>query len=289
MSHNRAVIPRRFTLVNRAGEPIHGDLRLPDGPGPHPVVVCSHGFKGFKDWGFHPWLGGRLAEAGLAAIHFNFSRNGVRAADGDIEDLDAFRRNTLSIERDDLDTVLDAVLSGAIDPSLDGARLGLLGHSRGGGIALLGGSERPEAKALVTWAAVSHFDRIADEAALAEWRRTGVFEVVNSRTGQKLPMGVAFLDDVLANLARLDLSAAARRLAVPWLLVHGTADPTVAFDEANDLLAAAAGPARLLPLDGAGHTFGAVHPFAGPTPHLAAAAEATLAHLRSALAGASPA
>jgi dienelactone hydrolase len=289
VSHNRAVIHRRFTLASRLGEPIHGDLRLPDGSGPHPVVVCCHGFKGFKGWGFHPWLGARLAEAGIAAIHFNFSRNGVRAADGDIEDLDAFRRNTLSIERDDLDTVMDAVLAGRLDPSLDGARLGLLGHSRGGGIALLGASERPEAQALVTWAAVSHFDRIADEATLAEWRRTGVYEVVNSRTGQRLPMGVAFLDDVLANLARLDLSAAAGRLTVPWLLVHGTADPTVAFEEAGGLHAATAGRARLLALDGAGHTFGAVHPFAGSTAHLEAAAEATLVHFRAALAGASPA
>ncbi len=289
MSHNRAVIHRRFTLASRLGEPIHGDLRLPDGPGPHPVVVCCHGFKGFKDWGFHPWLGARLAQAGLAAVHFNFSRNGVRAVDGDIEDLDAFRQNTLSIERDDLDAVLGAVLSGRIDASLDAARLGLLGHSRGGGLALLGASERREVNALVTWAAVSHFDRIADEATIEEWRRRGVYEVVNSRTGQRLPMGVAFLDDVLANLARLDLAAAARRLAVPWLLVHGTADPTVPFDEAKELHATSAGRGRLLAVDGAGHTFGAVHPFAGPTTHLEEAAGATLAHFRAALAEAAPA
>lgn len=281
--------PRRFTLVSRLGEPIHGDLRLPDALGPHPVVVCCHGFKGFKDWGFHPWLGLRLADAGFAAVHFSFSRNGVRAADGDIEDLDAFRRNTLSIERDDLDTVLDAILAGRLDPSLDGARLGLFGHSRGGGIALLGAAERPEAKALATWAAVSRFDRIADEATLAEWRRTGVYEVVNSRTGQKLPMGVAFLDDVLANLARLDLLAAARRLTAPWLLVHGTADPTVPFDEARELHATTAGRARLLPLEEAGHTFGAVHPFSGSTPDLETAVGATLAHFREALAEAAPA
>jgi dipeptidyl aminopeptidase/acylaminoacyl peptidase len=277
------VIHRRFTLESRLGEPIHGDARLPDGPGPHPVVACCHGFKGFKDWGFHPWLGESLADAGLAAVHFNFSRNGVRAPDGDVEDLDAFRGNTLTLERDDLDTVLDAILAGRIDASLDPARLALLGHSRGGGIALLGASERTEVRALATWAAVSRFDRIHDEATLAEWRRTGVYEVLNARTGQMLPMGVSFLDDVLHNLSRLDLLVAARRVAVPWLVVHGTADETVPFAEAEELVAAGA-KGRLAPIDGGGHTFGAVHPFAGPTPHLAVALEATLAHLCAALA-----
>ena len=277
------MIHRRFTLESRLGEPIHGDARLPEAPGPHPVVVCCHGFKGWKDWGFHPWLGESLAAAGLAAVHFNFSRNGVKAPDGDIEDLDAFRGNTLSIERDDLDTVLDAVLAGRVDAALDPARLALLGDSRGGGIALVGASERQEVKALATWAAVSHFDRIHDEATLAEWRRTGVYEVLNSRTGQLLPMGVAFLDDVLGNLPRLDLLAAARRVTAPWLVVHGTADETVPFAEAEELVAAGR-TGRLAPIDGGGHTFGAVHPFAGPAPHLDTALEATLAHLRAGLA-----
>ena len=277
------MIHTRFTLESRLGEPIHGDLRIPDGPGPHPAVVVCHGFKGFKDWGFHPWLGTRLAEAGLAAVHFNFSRNGVREADGDIEDLDAFRRNTLSIERDDLDTVLDAVLSGKLGAPLDPSRLGLAGHSRGGGVALLGAAERPEVKALSTWASVSHFDRITDEATLVEWRRAGVFEVLNSRTGQVLPMGVEFLEDVLGNLDRLHLLVAARRLRVPWLLLHGTADETVPFAEAEALARASERGARLVAIDGGGHTFGAVHPFAGPTPHLEAAAEATLGHFRAAL------
>lgn len=278
------MIHNRFTLQSGLGQPIHGDLRLPDGPGPHPVVVVCHGFKGFKDWGFHPWLGERLAAAGLAALHFNFSRNGVRTADGDIEDLDAFRRNTLSIERDDLDTVLDAVLAGRLEAPLDPSRLGLLGHSRGGGSALLGAAERPEVKALATWAAVSHFDRMTDEATLAAWRRTGALEVVNSRTGQILRMGVDFLDDVLGNRARLDLLSAARRLRVPALAVHGTADETVPFAEAGELVAAGGGRIRLAPVEGAGHTFGAVHPFVGPTPHLEAAAVSTLDHFRIALA-----
>ena len=280
---------RRIALASRLGEPFRLDLRLPDGPGPHPVVVFSHGFKGFKDWGFHPWVGERLAGAGLAAVHFDFSRNGVRAGAGEIEDLEAFRANTLSIERDDLEVVLDALLGGALGAPVDPARVALAGHSRGGGIALLGAAERREVRALVTWASVSRFDRIADEVTLAEWRRTGAYEVVNRRTGQKLPMGVGFLDDLAGNLVRLDLLAAARRLAVPWLLVHGRTDETVPFGEALELAEAAGGEASLLALDGAGHTFGAVHPFAGETPSLATAVEATVRHVRAALGATAPA
>lgn len=279
------MIHRPFTLESRLGEPIRGDLRLPDGPGPHAVVVCCHGFKGFKDWGFHPWLGALLAGAGLAAVHFDFSRNGVRVPNGDIEDLDAFASNTLSIERNDLDVVLDAVVSGVLEPALDAARVALLGHSRGGGIALLGAAERQDVRALVTWAAVSRFDRIHDAATLAAWRRSGVYEVLNARTGQVLPMGVAFLDDVLSNLGRLDLLSAAMRLGRPWLLVHGTADETVPFSEAEELALAALGGARVVAVDGAGHTFGAVHPFAGPTPHLEEAVAAAVAFLRETLPG----
>lgn len=99
-------------------------------------------------------------------------------------------------------------------------------------------------------------------------------------------MGVGFLDDVLENLARLDLLAAARRLSAAWLLVHGSADETVPFAEAEELHGASGRRAVLFTLDGAGHTFGAVHPFAGPTPELRDAAAATAALLREALAAA---
>ncbi len=284
------MIHRPFVLTSPLGEPIRGDLRLPDGAGPFPVVVVCHGFKGFKDWGFHPWLGERLAGAGLAAAHFDFSRNGVRGDVPDITDLDAFRRNTLSIELGDLATVLDSLATAFPGAPLDAARVGLLGHSRGGGTTIIAASERPDVRALVTFSAVSTFERISGDDVLARWRRTGVHEVLNARTGQMLPLGVELLEDVEANRGRLDVLSAARRVPAPWRIVHGTADETVPFEEGRALLAAATGAVSdLVPVEGGSHTFGAVHPWAGPTPHLEEAARAAIdwfeRHLTGPLAG----
>src|SRR2546430_1689060 len=50
----------------------------------------------------------------------------------------------------------------------------------------------------------------------------------------------------------------------PWLIVHGTADQTVPWGDGRDLHnAARAGERELFLVDGAGHGFGAGHPWAG--------------------------
>jgi dienelactone hydrolase len=71
---------------------------------------------------------------------------------------------------------------------------------------------------------------------------------------------------------------AASRIAAPWLLVHGEVDATVPVAAAERLFAAARGPRRklhLLPVPGGDHTFGARHPWTGPTPALIQALNAT--------------
>lgn len=68
-----------FTREARPGEPIRGEVRIPDGPPPRVAVVMAHGFKGFKDWGFFPWVAEGMAAAGYAVVTFNFSRNGIGA------------------------------------------------------------------------------------------------------------------------------------------------------------------------------------------------------------------
>ena len=79
-------------------------------------------------------------------------------------------------------------------------QLGLLGHSRGGGIAVLHAAGDPRVRALVTWAAISTVERWPS-AVQAAWRAAGVLDQENARTGQILPLYADVLDDIDANAA----------------------------------------------------------------------------------------
>ncbi len=244
---------------------IRGDVRIPEGSPPRSAVVLVHGFKGFKDWGFFPWLAHRLAAAGHAVVSFNFSGSGIGSDPGQFTDLEGFARNTFSRELEELSFVVELIRSGELLPWAP-RRTGLLGHSRGGGSAILHASRDVRVDALVTWAAVSSFARGTKET-IEEWRASGRMYVLNGRTGQQMPLDVTLLDDYETNRERLDLRVAAEGIAAPWLIVHGEEDLTVPPEGA-----------RLLLVPGAGHTYGVSHPFDESSPQLETALEATLVH-----------
>jgi dienelactone hydrolase len=253
--------------------PIPVDVRTSDRINPRPAVLILHGFKGFKDWGMFPTLAERLARAGFTAVSFNMSGSGVDQQ-GEFSLLDRFGHNTYSAELEDVRRVMDALADGALGLAATG-QLGLVGHSRGGAIAILTAAGDSRVRALVTWAAIAETHRWRDQ--VAEWRARGRLDVVNSRTGQVLPLYTDLLDDLERHGPQLDLAAAAGRITVPWLLLHGAADPAVPVAEAHLLAGAAAGSApRTMIFPDAGHTFGAVHPFAGLTEDLAQAMDETV-------------
>jgi uncharacterized protein len=228
-----------FTLEPRPGDVIRGDIRVPDGARPATAIVVVHGFKGFKDWGFFPHTAERLAAAGHAVVSFNFSRNGVGEDLETFSELDKFGANTFTLELDELRSVLDRVAGGDL---LGWApeRIGLLGHSRGGGQAVLATAEDERVTSLVTWAAISSFDRWTDETK-EDWRREGRIWIANLRTRQEMPLDVALLEDFETHRDRLDIVNAARRVRVPWLVVHGLSDETVALADGEALVDASAG------------------------------------------------
>lgn len=269
------MIHRPFRLEQPHGL-IRGDVRVPEGPPPRTAVLVVHGFKGYKDWAFFPWLAERLVGDRHAVVSFNMTGSGIGSDPHAFTDLEGFRANTYSRELSDVAAVLET-LAGDLLPRVPD-RIGLLGHSRGGADAVLTASERSGIDALVTWAAVAELDRWTAETRAA-WREHGVLYVLNSRTGQQMPLGLELLEDFEASRDRFDVLAAASRVAAPWLIVHGGADETVPPDHARRLARACPG-SRLCLVDGAGHTFDARHPFPGPNPRLQEALAATRRHFR---------
>ena len=258
------------------GDVIRADVRAPERREPRTAVLVAHGFKGFKDWGFFPYLCERLARDGHLVVSFNFSLNGTGPKLVDFTDLEAFGRNTLSRELEDLRWMLDRTMAGEWSGGRAPAATGLLGHSRGGGTSIITAAEHTGVAALVTWAAVSTFHRWGDQH-LEDWTARGVTFVANARTGQEMPLYRSLWDDLRDNADRLDVAAAAAMVRVPWLIVHGEEDATVPVAEAHHLREA--GPSSSLRvIAGSGHTFEAAHPMEETTPGLEAAIEATLGH-----------
>lgn len=264
-----------FELRPLDGQPsVRGDVRVLTGTRPASAVVVCHGFKGFREWGFFPPLARALAVRGHAAVTFDFSRNGVGADGVDFSALELFAEQTHSRNVDEIRMVTQALMGGELLPHAP-SRVGLLGHSRGGGEAVLATSEDPHVDALVTWAAIGSVHRWTPEQTAA-WERGERVEVQNQRTGQAMPVGPAYWRDLVEHPDRLDVRAAAAEVAVPWLIVHGERDTSVSPDDARALFDAAGENAELFLIEDADHTFGAAHPFGEAPDALRAAAEATL-------------
>jgi uncharacterized protein len=133
------------------------DVRAAGRDSPRPAIVVVHGFKGFKDWGMFPPLGERLARAGFATVTFNLSGSGVDD-NGEFVWPDRFGHNTFSAELHDLGLLTDALGRGELGVAPP-TTIGLVGHSRGGGIAVLHAAQDRRVQALVTWSSISSVER----------------------------------------------------------------------------------------------------------------------------------
>jgi dienelactone hydrolase len=243
-----------------------------------PCALVLHGFKGFMDWGFHPEIARRLARRGLAVVRFNFSGSGVGEDGRSFTEERAFFENTPTREIEDVDRVRAWLDSGAV-PWIDPRRAALLGHSMGGGVALIHAARRQDYRALACWASVATFRRFPPEVE-GQWRRDGFVEIPNLRTREVHRLGRGWLDDLDRHADALDVVAACGRLAAPTLFLHGSEDEAVSPEESRRLLRAfGPGSARLEVVPGANHTFGAVHPLAAIPPALERVLAATAAFL----------
>lgn len=250
-----------FTISSDEGLPIRGDFDVPVEK-PRALVVIVHGFKGFKDWGFFPWLAQHLCRHRFAVCRFNMSRSGIGDDPETFGRLDLFAGDTYSIELADLRAAVRHAQQRF--PELPTF---LLGHSRGGGIALLGARDVPGLEGVVVWSPIARADRWDDETK-RQWRASGSLDVLNQRTKQNMRMSTAILDDCGAH----DILAAAEQLTVPLLVVHGGRDDAVLPEEGREIAACNA-DASIAIIGRASHTYNAIHPLVNVPFELLLAAE----------------
>ncbi|WP_414652546.1 alpha/beta hydrolase family protein [Gelidibacter sp.] len=229
-----------------------------------PLVIFCHGYKGFKDWGAWDLVAEAFSEANLFFVKFNFSHNGGTMDQPiDFPDLEAFADNNYSKELEDLDALIKFLhsTSNPFQAEINPNKLIVIGHSRGGGIATIKASEDQSITQLITWASVSDFGRrTATSGELEQWKKDGVKYVLNGRTKQEMPHNYQFYEDFKANESRLNIEKAVKNLKIPHLIIHSREDPSVAYNEAEELHSW--NPKSILfPIENSDHVFGASHPW----------------------------
>ena len=276
---------QNIILQGKHGRPFLADIFYRKDGSKKPVVIFSHGFKGFKDWGPFDLLAEKFAEAGFVYVKFNFSHNGTTIDQPvDFADLEAFGNDNLSIEMDDLAVVIDWVCSDTFPldhNEYDTQHLYLMGHSRGGGISILKAKEDARVKKLCTWASVNEFSKYWTKEELEKIKRDGVAYVGNARTKQMMPIKWQMYENYFANLDRLFVPDAVRSLRIPFLIVHGTSDETIPFEAAVEMHSWNKN-SELLLLEKGNHNFGGKHPYPESelTPDLERAFQATIAFFK---------
>jgi len=255
---------KNIVLQSPSGRPFLTDVLYQHTHQKKPVIIFSHGFAGFKDWGAFNLMADAFAEAGFVFVKHNFSHDGT-TVDHPTEfvDEEAFGNNNFSKELDDLGVVIDWVCSDAfpVDKNeVDIDQLYLIGHSRGGGIIILKAGEDRRVKKISPWNSINEIGRYWKKEEMEKIKTDGVIYVTNSRTKQSLPIYWQMYEDYFAHLSRLYIPDVVKRLTIPMLIVHGTKDETVPFSAAEEMKSWNAN-AQLVAIEGANHVFGARHPW----------------------------
>jgi len=249
-------------IIHRADKkPILYDLYLPENSKSEQLVIFIHGYKGFKDWGAWEAVAKFFVKENIAFLKFNFSHNGTTIKNPtDITDLEAFAMNNYSLELEDLDAVISYAHSEEFP--IKHHYTTLMGHSRGGGIAIIKSKEDKRINKVVTLAGVSDFRIRFQEntEAFEKWSETGITYIENTRTKQQLPHYFQFFEDFMANETRFTIKNAMASLNQPILIIQGTGDFSVTTEEAWALKKYNPN-AELFFIEDADHVFGAQHPW----------------------------
>ena len=252
------IFDKNNTIIGSEGKKMASDFIFDEEKKNLPILIYTHGFNGFKDWGNFDLIAEKFAEAGFFFVKFNFSHNGTTLENPhDFDDLEAFGNNNYSKELSDLDVVLNHFTK---DPKVDEQKIALMGHSRGGGISIIKTCEDSRINGLITLASVDNLERFPKDEAFENWKNKGVYYVENGRTKQQMPHFYQFYEDFANDPHRFDVERTMEMAKAHVLIVHGTSDEAVGVKNAEHLHILNPN-SELFLVENANHVFGAKEPW----------------------------
>lgn len=227
----------------RDGLEIPAYLTLPVGRAPRnlPLILLPHGGPHLRDtWGYSSWVQ-YLANRGYAVLQPNF-----RGSSGYGTEFLAkgFGQWGTGMQDDLTDGVLWLTKEGTIDPK----RVCIMGASYGGYAAIMGTIRTPE----LFRCAIS-FAGVTDVNEMMRYDRSRMLPARYKNWRQRV------IGEQEVDLGTVSPVNRAAEVAVPLLLIHGTADSNVPYRQAEKFVQAmkAAGkPLEFLELKGVGHGLG---------------------------------
>lgn len=231
----------RLSFPNSRGQMLAGELHhAPEGLARGIAVVLCHGMESSRSGLKHVRLANELAARGFPALRFDFA--GCGDSEGRFEDM------TYTREVEDLRGAVALLRNRGVD------RYALFGSSMGGAVAFLLAGGEPAPPGLVgvaTLAAVARPGRVPSPMVSVEtyerWKHDRFLPLSEGRR-------VAFT--LMEDAQAIDVPAAAARVRVPVLVIHGAADEVVSVEDGH-ILHAAVPHARkeLMIVEGADHRF----------------------------------
>ena len=228
-----------LSFKDEQGHRISAVLSRPSQPSTAAVVLC-HGFLSSKNSTTNKALTRMMNEAGLAAFRFDFFGQGD--SEGSFEDI------TVSLAVGQVHEALALVRSQGYD------RIGLVGSSFGGLVAILTTAQRNDIACLALKCPVVDFgEELRLEfgpGELARWQSTDT--IPNLMGGaERVRLKFGLYEDSLRQIAYEPAS----RIVAPTLIVQGARDELVPLHQSQRLLEALRGPKRLDLLPEADHQF----------------------------------
>ena len=230
-------------LIDAGDHQIPATLTLPAGEegATYPAVIMLHGngSNRHEAGNAYDYTAPEMAKAGIATIRFDYIGNGDSTSDY-------------------IDFTYDKAVADAMKcyeylaglGSIDMSRVGIMGWSQGGRLALLTASRNDVFKSVVTWAGAMG-QRGNEEAEYEIAKQNGYYEVTYDWRAP-LKQSPEYYEIAMA----IDYDAEVAKITAPILAINGTNDTTVVPETATAIVSASTNPdSRVLLLEGADHTF----------------------------------